>query len=51
MGLPDGWRSWDIPGGFLNEREEPVDGLQREFEAETGLHVEVDAFLRTLMER
>lgn len=31
---------WDIPGGFLNEGEEPFDGLRREFLEETGIHVE-----------
>jgi ADP-ribose pyrophosphatase YjhB (NUDIX family) len=36
---------WDIPGGFLDEGEDPIDGLRREFVEETGLDVEVDAFL------
>ena len=36
---------WDIPGGFLDEGEDPIDGLRREFLEETGLNVEVDAFL------
>jgi len=36
---------WDIPGGFLDEGEDPVAGLRREFTEETGLIVEVDAFL------
>ena len=36
---------WDIPGGFLDEGEDPVEGLQREFTEETGLDVEVDEFL------
>jgi len=31
---------WDIPGGFLEEGEEPFDGLRREFLEETGLEVE-----------
>src|SRR4051812_35621430 len=35
---------WDIPGGFLDEGEDPIDGLRREFVEETGLNVEVDAF-------
>jgi ADP-ribose pyrophosphatase YjhB (NUDIX family) len=31
---------WDLPGGFLEEGEEPIDGLRREFLEETGLSVE-----------
>jgi len=31
---------WDLPGGFLEETEEPTDGLRREFREETGLEVE-----------
>jgi ADP-ribose pyrophosphatase YjhB (NUDIX family) len=31
---------WDIPGGFLEEGEKPLDGLRREFLEETGLEVE-----------
>jgi 8-oxo-dGTP diphosphatase len=31
---------WDLPGGFLEEGEEPLAGLRREFLEETGLEVE-----------
>jgi 8-oxo-dGTP diphosphatase len=31
---------WDLPGGFLEEGEEPLVGLRREFLEETGIEVE-----------
>jgi len=31
---------WDLPGGFLDEEEHPLDGLRRELLEETGLEVE-----------
>jgi ADP-ribose pyrophosphatase YjhB (NUDIX family) len=37
---------WDLPGGFLDETEDPVDGLRREFREETGLDVEPVELLR-----
>jgi len=37
---------WDLPGGFLDEAEEPVAGLRREFREETGLDVEPVELLR-----
>ena len=30
-------RGWDIPGGHLEEDEEPIEGLRREAEEETGV--------------
>jgi ADP-ribose pyrophosphatase YjhB (NUDIX family) len=37
---------WDLPGGFLDEAEDPVDGLRREFLEETGLEIEPVRLLR-----
>lgn len=31
---------WDLPGGFLNEEEHPLDGLRRELLEEAGLEIE-----------
>ena len=42
---------WDIPGGFLNEGEDPLDGLRRELKEETGLEVEPERFLGIWMDR
>jgi len=36
---------WDIPGGFLEEGEDAVDGLRREFREETGIEIEPLEFL------
>ena len=36
---------WDLPGGFLEETEEPLHGLRREFLEETGLEIEAVDFL------
>jgi 8-oxo-dGTP diphosphatase len=46
---------WDLPGGFLEEGEEPVDGLRREFLEETGLHIDpvewIGAYVDPYLER
>jgi 8-oxo-dGTP diphosphatase len=42
---------WDIPGGFLEEGEHPLDGLRRELREETGLAVEPRDFLGVWMDR
>jgi len=42
---------WDLPGGFLEEGEEPLAGLRREFREETGLEVEPLEWLGTNIDR
>ncbi len=42
---------WDIPGGFLDEGEHPLDGVRRELREETGLEVEPLEFLGAWMDR
>ena len=42
---------WDIPGGFLDEGEHPLDGLRRELREETGLEVEPVELVGVWMDR
>ena len=42
---------WDLPGGFLEEDEHPLDCLRRELREETGLAVEAGAFVGVWIDR
>jgi ADP-ribose pyrophosphatase YjhB (NUDIX family) len=44
-------RYWDLPGGFVDEDEHPLDTIRRELEEETGLEVEPLEFLGVWMDR
>ncbi len=42
---------WDLPGGFLEEAEHPIDALRRELLEETGLEVEPLEFVGVWTDR
>jgi ADP-ribose pyrophosphatase YjhB (NUDIX family) len=42
---------WDLPGGFLEEAEHPLDALRRELREETSLEVEPLEFVGVWMDR
>ena len=41
---------WDIPGGFVDEHEHPLEALRRELREETGLEIEPVEFLGIWMQ-
>jgi ADP-ribose pyrophosphatase YjhB (NUDIX family) len=43
--------TWDLPGGFLEEAEHPLDALRRELREETGLDVEPGEFAGVWLDR
>jgi ADP-ribose pyrophosphatase YjhB (NUDIX family) len=49
-GADPGRGRWDLPGGFLEEGEHPLDGLRREVREETGLEIEPTEFFGIWME-
>lgn len=42
--------SWDLPGGFLEENEDPLTALRREVREETGLEIEPTSFVGFYLE-
>jgi ADP-ribose pyrophosphatase YjhB (NUDIX family) len=42
---------WDTPGGFLEEGEDPVEGLRREFREEASVELDVGEFVGMWVDR
>ena len=43
--------TWDLPGGFLNEAEHPLEALRRELREETALDIEPGEFVGVWLDR
>ena len=42
---------WDLPGGFLEEDEDPEDGLKRELQEELGVEIKIDKMLGIFVDK